>query len=244
VAGNAPITIKTEKMLLGTLAAGAAASPIPFTIEVDEDAQPGVYQAQLLLTYRTLVSTSVESSGAVDLLWSANKSQVVNLDLEIDEQSEQFEITGFEPVLKPGARNEVKVIFKNAGNETARDASVQVSGYTPLSVTDNTSFLGTMEPGQSAVATFGVRVLGDAILKEYALDAFVTYTDGSGDEHTSKKMAVPVLVSRTSSGFGVTRGQLFDGLVGAAAVVVVLLIWYFVRGARRKKPPERRAGIR
>jgi hypothetical protein len=235
VKGNAPITIKANKMLLGTLPAGAATSPIPFTIEVDDDAQPGVYQAQLLLTYRTLVSTSVQSSGEVSLQWSANKSQVVDLDLEIEEQSVQFEITSLESNLKPGVRNELKVVFKNAGNKTARDASVQVTANTPLSVTDNTSFLGTLEPGQSAVAIFGVKVLGDAILKEYALDAFVTYTDANGDEQMSKKMAVPVLVSRTSSGFGVTRGQFFDGLVGAAAIVVVLLIWYFVRGARRKK---------
>lgn len=235
VAGNAPITINADKMLLGTLLAGAATSPIPFAIEVNDDAQLGVYQAQLLLTYRTLVSTSVNASGQVNLQWSASKSQVKDLDLEIEEQSSQFEITSLESDLKPGARNELKVVFKNASNQTAREATVQVSANSPLTVTDNSSFLGTLEPGQSAVATFGVRVAGDAILKEYALDAFVTYTDGSGDEQISKKMAVPVLVSRTSSGFSVTRGQFLVGLAGAAVIAVVWLIWYRVRGARRKK---------
>jgi hypothetical protein len=235
VKGNAPITIKADKMLLGTLPAGTATPAIPFTIEVDDDAQPGVYQAQLLLTYKTLTSTSVSSSGVVSLQWSANKSQVVDLDLEIEEQSVQFVITSLESSLEPGARNEFKVIFKNDGDKTARDVAVQVSANPPLSVTDNASFLGTLEPGQSAVATFGVKVLGDAILKEYALDAFVTYVDQNGDEHISKKMAVPVLVSRNSSKFGVTRGQFFTGLIGAAVVVVLLLIWYFFRTSRRKK---------
>jgi hypothetical protein len=234
--GNAPITVKAEKMLLGTLPAGAATPAIPFAIEVDENAQPGVYQVQLLLTYRTLASASVKQSGQVDLQWSADKSQIQDLDLEIkEEQSSQFEITSLESDLKPGVRNELRVVFKNNGNETARDASVEVSAHTPLSLTDNTSFLGTLEPGASAVATFGVRVPGDAILKEYALDAFVTYTDQNGDQHISKKMAVPVMVSQTPSKFGVTRGQFFIGLAGAAAVVVVLLIWYFVTRARRKK---------
>lgn len=235
VKGNAPITIKADKMLLGTLPAGAATSAIPFIIEVDDDAQPGVYQAQLLLTYKTLESTSVNSSGAVNLEWSTNNSQVVDLDLQIEEQSVQFVITSLQSSLEPGERNELKVIFKNNGDKAARDVAVKVSANPPLSLTDNDSFLGTLEPGQSAVATFGVKVLGDAILKQYALDAFVTYTDANGDEHISKKMAVPVLVSRTSSEFGVTRGQFFTGLIGAVAVVVLLLIWYLVRTLRRKK---------
>jgi hypothetical protein len=235
VKGNAPITIKADKILLGTLPAGTATSPIPFTIEVDDNAQPGVYQVQLLLAYKTLVSISVKQTGEASLVWSATKSQVVDIDLEIEEQSIQFEITSLESSLEPGVRNEVKVIFKNDGKKTARDVTVQVSANPPLSITDNNSFLGTLEPGQTAVATFGVKVLGDAILKQYALDAFVTYIDASGDEHISKKMAVPVLVNRTSSGSGVTRGQFFTGLIGAAAVVVLLLIWYFVRRVRRKK---------
>jgi uncharacterized membrane protein len=235
VKGNAPITIKADKMLLGTLPAGMATSPIPFTIEVDDNAQPGVYQVQLLLAYKTLVSTSVKQTGEASLVWSATKSQVVDLDLKIEERYIQFEITSLQLSLKPGARNEVKVIFKNDGNKTARDVVVQVSAGPPLYVTDNTSFLGTLEPGQSAVATFGVKALGDAMSKQYALDAFVTYIDANGDEQVSKKMAVPVLVDRTSSGSGVTRGQFFTGLIGAAAVVVLLLIWYFVRRVRRKK---------
>jgi hypothetical protein len=233
--GNAPITVKTDRMLLGTLPTGAATSAIPFTIEVDDDAQPGVYQAQLMLTYSTLVSTSMKASGEVDLQWSTSQ-EVLNLNLEIqEEQSSQFAITSLESDLKPGVRNVLKVVFKNNGNETAGDASVEVSANPPLTLTDDTSFLGTLEPGDSAVATFGVRVAGDAILKQYALDAFVTYQDQSGDEHESKQIEIPVLVSSTPSRFVVTRGEFFDGLAGAAAIAVIWLIWYFVTGERRKK---------
>jgi hypothetical protein len=233
--GNAPITIKAGKMLFGTLQAGAATAPVPFIVDINDDAQPGVYQAQLILTYTTLVSTSIKTSGEINLNWSANNNQVVSLTLEIQEGSVPFEITSLESELKPGTNNELKVAFKNVGNETARDATVEVIGYTPLSVTDNTSFLGTLEPGDSAMAIFGIQVAGDAILKEYALDAFVTYTNANGDQHQSKDMAVPVLVGRTTSSFAVTRGQFLDGLAGAAAIAVVVLIWYFVYRARRKK---------
>ena len=255
--GTAPIAVKTEEVLLGTLPVGQATPPVPFTIEVDENAKSGVYQVSLLLTYKRLVSTTAEGYvggegfARIEPDWSENETEVELLEIEIEEEKNasgneeeedeellEFEITSIEADLQPGVRKEIKAVFKNLGDESARDSVAKVSADAPLSLTDNTAFLGTLQPGDSAVGIFGLKVAGDAIVKEYALDAFIRYTDDDGDEHISEKLKVPVKVSPTSRISGLISSYssyLVSGLVGAGFMAIIWFISYLVAEARRRK---------
>lgn len=234
--GYAPIVVRTEEALLGTLSVGGATPPVPFIIEVDEDANPGVYQVTVLLTYRTLVLATEKEEGdyGADLDWS-NRTETKKLEIAIKEESLEFEITGVEADLQPGARTQIRVMFKNDGDETARHSEAKLSANTPISLTDNSAFLGTLEPGATAVGIFRLKVDGDAIPKEYVLDAIIKYDDDSGNEHVSEKFKVPIKVAPASP-LAEAVGRHFVGMIlGAGFMGAIWFVWHLFAESRRKK---------
>jgi hypothetical protein len=212
--GSAPFSIKTDHLLLGTLAAGQTTPPVPVYIEVEDDAEPGVYTIKVTL----LKSTELEDSETL-FAWSAGTfTQNISVEIEEEDRQPEFAVTDIDASLNQGDKTEVKVTFKNISAEIAEDAIVRVSASSPLSLTDNTAYLGDLRPGESAEGVFGLKVAGDALPKEYSLDAVIQYVDSDGDDQTSDRMKVPVPVNAGQVQFASTRTLLTSGLIGAVAI--------------------------
>jgi hypothetical protein len=229
---ESPLTIETGDILLGTLPAGQATPALPVAVEIDEEAVPGLYQMKVTVDYKTLKSISTKE-GSPHLEWSSGSSdQLINI--EVKEKVLNFEITKVESDLKAGAKDQILVTFKNLGSEKALDATARISAAFPITLTDNTAFLGSLEPGQSATGTFGIKAAGDAISKEYTLDALVQYTNSKDESLISDTVKVPVYVGKTSYPVSVVRNEWLSALVGAA---IVGLIWVvaIVWRSRRKR---------
>jgi len=234
--GNAPVVIKTEKLLLGTLHAGEVTQAIPFSIEVDESAKTGRYQLKLVLNYRTLVKVSEkEGSAGAGLDWS-NRSDTKELTIEVRRQSLKFEVTKVEANLQQGSRTDIEVVFTNTDNKVAYDAEAELSAQGPISLTQNSSFLGAIEPDKTGVGKFGIKVTGDAIPKDYALDAVVKYRDESGNEYITNKIRVPVEVHSNSSIAEFFNINFIGIIIGLALMGIA---WFVVdkvtKGRARKK---------
>lgn len=234
--GDAPISIKTEKLLLGTLVVGQATPPVPFIIEVNENARPGKYQVTVVLTYRTLVLTSEKEEGkkGADLDWS-DRTETKELEIEIKEDPLEFKIISTEAMLQPGVRTDINIMFKNNGSKIAYDSEVKLRAYSPISLTDDSAFLGTIEPGAMPTGTFGIKITGDAIPKEYALDAIIKYKDDKDSEYVSKELKVPIVVYPSSSVIQEMSRHIVGIAIGAGLVVVIWFIWYLFAKLRGKK---------
>jgi hypothetical protein len=237
--GNAPVTIKTEKILLGTLPMGTATQPLPFVVEVDEDATPGTYQLNLTLTYTELSEVKMDdtTTGQFVVTW-ADKAETTVLDIDIeDKQTSEFEITDIEASLHSGARSEVKVTFRNSGDNTILDSVARLSdAVAPLHLTDDTAFLGIIEPGDTAVGIFELKVDGNALEKIYSLNAEIKYSNEEGEEYISEVIKVPVEVS--SNAARITEmiiNNMISGLVGAGIVAAIFLTSFLIRRRKRKK---------
>ena len=226
---DTPITIKTDKVLLGTIPSGVATPPVPFIIEVDEYATSGLYQIGLELTYKEL--SDIEMGEKVNLKW-VNRTEIKELEIEIKEDPLRFEVTNIEATLQPGVRKELMLTFKNHGHQTAQASVVKISADDPISLTDDTAFLGDLGPGDTAVGIFELKVDGDAIPKEYALTAQIKYTDNQGNEYISKVPKVPIEVSPGYSLSEMISTHVVSGLAGAGIVAAIWIIWFF--GFRRK----------
>jgi hypothetical protein len=236
--GDAPVAIKTEKMLLGNLPMGMATQQISFVVEVDEEAIPGSYRLNLILTYSELsdVELADTTTGQLEVTW-ADRIETKGLDIYIkDKQESEFEITNIEAVLHPGKRSDIKVTFKNYGDNTALDSVAKLSdAFAPLHLTDDTAYLGTIEPGDTAVGTFELKVDSDALEKIYALSAEIKYSNEEGDEYISEVLKVPVEVSSNTIKLSeVISNHIIGGLVGAGIVVFIWLIAYLIGRWRRK----------
>ncbi len=222
--GNAPVTVKTDKVLLGTVPAGTATPPVPFTVEVKGNARPGLYNMLLELAYKEL--SSVKMGEKVKLEW-VDRIVTKYLTIQIEDNPLEFEVTSNGAALHPGVQREIRFTFKNNGSHPARDCEAKISAVIPISVTDDTAFLGDIEPGNAAVGVFRLKIKGDATPKEYVINAQIKYTDYKGEEQLSRVIKVPVKVrSRSSSMSEFVRDHLVGGLIGAGIVAAIWIIWF------------------
>ena len=107
--GNAPVSLKTDKALLGTLPMGAAAQQLPFLLEVDDNAVSGEYHLNLVLTYRELSGVEISDavSGQFEVTW-IDRTETVELKINIRNNYETaFVITDIEgcTTLRQAQRN-------------------------------------------------------------------------------------------------------------------------------------------
>ena len=104
----------------------------------------------------------------------------------------------------------------------AKDATVRVSAADPFSTTDDQAYLGTLNPGESAVAVFDMDVDETATPKPYSLNSEILYEDADGHNQVSDsiKINTEVLPAKESlPGYQTVTGVAFMAL---AAFFVML----------------------
>jgi len=136
--------------------------------------------------------------------------------------------------LTPGSERVITVPIVNAGDDEAKDAVAKINivnpfATAPFSTTDDTAYIGTLQPGESGLAKFRIRVDADAVPKPYILEVQVQYWDSSGNSYTSDTMRATVAVQQPS---GVSTTTI---IIISVAVVVVVLVLLAVMRRRRKR---------
>jgi hypothetical protein len=230
---NANITVKSGPQEAGTLQQGKqSASPTKFTIDISKNAPAGTYPLNLELTYK--YESNVQVSGdnldtATGLVtnqgvgvWYENKTQNQIIMVQVKKEP-YFEVTQVNGSLYPAKGGMLYVTYMNSGEEPAKDATVRLSASDPFSTTDDQAFLGTLKPGESAVASFNLAVDKAANPKPYSLDSEILYEDTEGHNQISDSVKVntQVLPSEKSKlpGFELGTGLAF---VALAACFVAL----------------------
>jgi hypothetical protein len=217
------LTIETGKLLLGTIPSGAVISQLPFSIRVSDQARRGPASLFLDLTYMVLEEVSFGQN--LELAWS-EKTQTIELPLEILEKPLKFTVTDVKPVLKPGMDDQLYLTVVNEGSESAKNATAKISVSSPFTATDDIAFLGTLEPNDSATGIFGIKIAGDAIAKDYIIDAQIKYFDEVNDEILSDKFQVSLKLEPPGSFLNEKlKTQLAGGLLGAVITAIIFMVW-------------------
>jgi hypothetical protein len=137
--------------------------------------------------------------------------------------------------LTPGSKAVITIPIVNAGDYAADNAVARINivnpfATAPFSTTDDTAFIGTLQPGETGLAKFRVSVDGDALPEPYMLEVQVEYFDSLGNSYTSDTIRVTVIVQQPS-GLS-TLAIVLISLAGVALVVVLLSV---ARRRRRKR---------
>lgn len=194
------IEVKSGAQEAGTLEQGKDTKiPLEFTIEINEDAPADSYPLTLDLTYTYQNNVQVSgddydsSTGLVTNqevgLWYENKTQTRTIEVSVKKEP-SFEVTEVKGELYPDTGGMLYVTFKNTGEDPARDATVRVSAGDPFSTTDDQAYLGTLNPGESAVAVFDMDVDEDATPKLYSINSEILYEDTDGHDQISDSVKI------------------------------------------------------
>ena len=222
---NPNIKVKSGSQESGTLQQGKQSqSPTQFTIEISKNAPAGTYPLNLQLSYQYQNNTQVsgdEYDPATGLVtnqgvgvWYENKTQNQTIMVQVKKEP-YFEVTNVTGDLYTNKGGMLYVTYKNTGEEPAKDATVRVSASDPFSTTDDQAFLGTLQPGESAVAAFDMAVDSTATAKPYSLDSEILYEDTEGHNQVSDSVKIDTKVLPEKSklpGFEFGAGASFVAL--------------------------------
>jgi len=226
------ITVKSGPQEAGTLQQGKqSSSPVKFTVEISKNAPAGIYPLTLDLSYKYQKNAAVTgdeldaNTGMVTNqgvgIWYENVTQSQTIQIEVKNEP-YFEVTEVNGSVHPEEGGMLYVTYKNTGEEPAKDATVRLSASDPFSTTDDQAYLGTLNPGDSAVAVFNMDVDKTATPKPYSLDSEILYEDAEGHNQISDSVKVNTQVSpaeQSLPGYGLGAGI---GFVGLAACFIAL----------------------
>jgi hypothetical protein len=136
--------------------------------------------------------------------------------------------------LTPGSERVIIIPIVNAGDYEAKDAVAKINivnpfATAPFSTTDDTAYIGTLQPGESGLARFRIGVDADAVPKPYILEVEVQYWDSLGNSYTSDTVRATVTVQQPSR---LSTTTII--IISVAAVVVAVVVLNVVRRRRKR----------
>ncbi|MDV0447849.1 hypothetical protein MsAg5_17660 [Methanosarcinaceae archaeon Ag5] len=228
---NPDILIKTGSQQAGSLPTGQSTmQPLRYTVEIGKDVPAGEYNLTLNVSYKHLTNVIygadavTGSSGNLGGIRNLNASYWYN---ESATQSIPIKIivkddTKFEIVEVDNGMNTkggtLKITYKNVGEIPAIDSFVRLNTATPFSTTDDQSYLGTVNPGETAVATFKMSVDSDTVIydKLYAINSEILYNDNYGHQQITDSLMVQVQIDEPEG--------MSPLVIGVVAMIIILII--------------------
>ena len=179
--GRSPFEIRSGRQRVGTVTPRGS-STVGLTFEVDEDAEPGVYEIPVTFEYEYVsfaVSDDMGTSRSYEIVRSdETERETVTVRVEETVDLDVLSVSG--EGLRPGDDGVVTATFRNGGDERARDARLRLVNSPPFEARDGTKHVGEVPPGESATVSFRVSV-GDSYTEGDAAAKFaLEYEDENG----------------------------------------------------------------
>lgn len=204
--GASPLVPATNGIYIGDFAPGNTTTA-RFKITVAEDADPTqTYPIGVYLKYTdyegNIVQSPLENTG---------------MDFK---QKVTFQAGSDPIILHPGKTDVVNVTYTNIGTSPAFNAQARISVVDPFTSEDDTAYLGTILPGQSANAIFSIKTNGGTTQKTYSINSEIQYTDLSNTEYTSDTIRVLATVEDETTSFVLPVVLLIIVIAGVIAYIV------------------------
>lgn len=223
----------TGPQLIGSLESGKNRT-VGFNLRTDETAVPGVYPADLLVTYRRL--SDVQASGdpeQPDVTFQySNVSETIPEEVNVV-QGPRILVQEVNDGLPAGTESELNLILANSGDLPATELRARILPQSPFISSNGSLPIGNLDPGRSALAKFRIKTENGTVPGVYALQIGVDYLDGKTIR--KEELAALVPVKRQS--------ETWSMLAPAAGVLVLVSVAYVVartyRGRFRRKRKRR-----
>ncbi len=213
--GNSPVIPVDSSIFIGDFPLNETVS-CRYKIAASGDAQKQTYPVDVVVTYENRYGDTVTS--AAETIGVPVQGKIT------------FSITSGTATVFPGSEGIIAVQYQNTGTVTAYHAQSRLSAVDPFSSTDNTAYLGDLNPGDTAIARYQISTGSDAAVRNYTLDSEVRYRDSLDNSQVSDTVKVPLQVAGTPASAGIT-------LLLAVAVIVLILAGagYYLLVMRKKK---------
>ena len=142
-----------------------------------------------------------------------------------------FSVISPVPEIPRGISGSIEIQYRNDGNVTIYNAQARITPHSPITITDNSAFLGDLEPGMTARARYVIQADAAAEAMAYTFDSNIRYRDARGNSLTSDTLPVKIVVVPAAAGPS-TPEMAFRILAGC--IIAGIIIWIAVRIYRLK----------
>ncbi len=181
--GFTPSESYSDEYAVGNIEAESSADAV-FYVDIGKDVAEGKHTATLKVYYKD------GSDGDY-------KRKTLQVSIPV-RTSPSFEVTGTEIAPQPLGQGmegvTMKLDIKNTGSRKAENVNVRVlkEATQPFDFDEKSSFVGTLEPGESGQAVFGFDIDNSADLRKYIMDIEIRYTTDSTVNIASDRVSFEV----------------------------------------------------
>lgn len=153
-----------------------------------------------------------------DIPHSVSSSSIEKFKLE--ELSKEFDISVINnSEVARGGESVIQINVTNNRDERISNVDAEFSANSPLSISDSSSYISSLDSGESAVVNVTTSVSSDATVNSYPLDLDFQYDDKNGNTRLSEVYSVQVNVIESDSGLPL-------GIIGVGLVIVIGSVYY------------------
>ena len=203
-----PLSVLSAEYYVGDVRAGEEFTAV-FKVKASDEAKPITYPAEITVKYKTMDEYF--------------ESDPVTVGVKVNPKM-KFEVYGT-PKIAAGGESVIALTIKNVGNFTIREATARLTITDPFSSDDDTAYIGTLKPGQTAEVKFKLSVDADATPKKYGLNLEVKYKDLEEEWAISEP---------TKAVIEVTPPQPPYGAIAIVAIIAIVAVAYYYLRRRRK----------
>jgi len=212
--GASPVIPTDSSVYIGDFPAGSTVL-CRYKVSVAPTAERSTYPVDVAVVYENNDGDTVSS-----------RSDTIGVPVggKID-----FEIISPPMEIFPGTKKVITVAYKNTGDSTVYSAQGRISAVDPFTSNDDIAYLGDMNAGESALASYEVSVSRDATIKEYGLDSEIRYRDALDNTYISDTMKVRVNVIAQSGISAILSNPIMMSSIIAAIIGVGFGIYKYRR---------------
>ena len=175
---DAPLEVNTNAQSLGTIDENTPREA-SFAVEVPNDAEPGVYEIDVELSY-DYTSRVITQPGIVNDQRQRSRTVTETIEIEIDD-SARFRVTDVDSTLRVGEEGEITGNLTNVGGEDATNAQVDFIPESQNIIALETDVaVGDVPAGESREFSIPVEVGSEARAVDKRFDLPVTFRDENG----------------------------------------------------------------
>ncbi|WP_336325665.1 COG1361 S-layer family protein [Halovenus sp. HT40] len=120
--------------------------------------------------------------------------------VEVAPERDAFVVESVDETLEPGESRTVEIELTNNLDYTVENIRAKIFPESPLSSSNDESFVASLEPGETGTFVFDLSAGGDAVPKGYPVSLDVRYDDDRGEPQLAGTYDVAVAVEESSGG--------------------------------------------
>jgi hypothetical protein len=211
--GNSPVIPADSTIFIGSFPKGGIIE-CRYKVSISKDATNQTYPVDVAVSYTNREGTMVTSS-----------TETIGVPIK---SKTAFTITSQTSEVPKGGSSTIEVQYRNIGCVTAWNAQARISPHNPITINDNTAYLGDLAPGETAVARYAVEADAAAEPMEYTFDSTIRFRDAQGSSQESDVMPVQIAIIPAASGISAIPGGL-PALAGCVIIIISIAVLIYRR---------------